>query len=150
MGRNGAFRAKARKQLPPTKRTKRTAPAPEAEDMAHAPDETLPQAATVPTQQVEETQEEGLENEIPTQEAVEESQRMDEIPTEEEVEEIPRMDWIPTQEGVEEVPREDLESDNAPEEVGQGDQQMEDAPQVQQHDSPYLFRRPRRYAMDSQ
>ncbi|KAJ5208926.1 hypothetical protein N7449_003305 [Penicillium cf. viridicatum] len=75
---------------------------------------------------------------------------MDEIPTEEEVEEIPRMDWIPTQEGVEEVPREDLESDNAPEEVGQGDQQMEDAPQVQQHDSLYLFRRPRRYAMDSQ
>lgn len=142
--------AKARKQPLPTKRTKKTAPAPEAEDMAHAPDETLPQAATIPTQQVEETQERGLVNEIPTQEAVEESQRVDEIPTEEEVEEIPRMDWIPTQEGVEEVPREDLESDNVPEEDGQGDQQMEDAPQVQQHDSPYLFRRPRRYAIDSQ
>ncbi|KAJ9491018.1 hypothetical protein VN97_g2253 [Penicillium thymicola] len=33
---------------------------------------------------------------------------------------------------------------DAPEEDGQEDQQMEDAPQVQQQDSPYLFRRPRR------
>lgn len=156
---------KARKQPLPAKRTERTVPAPEAEDMAHAPDETLPQAARVSTQQVEETRRNGLEGTVPTQGEVEEVQRMDwtptqreagesqqvdRIPTQEEVEESQQVDWIPTQGEVEEVPREILDSDNAPEEVGQGDEYTEDAPQVQQQDSPYLFRRPRRYAMDSQ
>ncbi|OQD80647.1 hypothetical protein PENSOL_c254G09456, partial [Penicillium solitum] len=69
--------------------------------------------------------------------------------TQEEVEESQQVDWIPTQEEVEEVPRENLESDDTAEKDGQGDQQIEDAPTIQQA-SPYLFRRPRRYAMDSQ
>ncbi|OQD79271.1 hypothetical protein PENSOL_c254G03612, partial [Penicillium solitum] len=85
----------------------------------------------------------------PTQEEVGEYRQVDRRTTQEEVEESQQVDWIPTQEEVEEVPREDLDDDNAPEKDGQGDQHMGDAPTVQQV-SPYLFRRPRRYAMDSQ
>ncbi|KAG0153433.1 hypothetical protein PDIDSM_5286 [Penicillium digitatum] len=58
--------------------------------------------------------------------------------------------WLdePTQGRVEEIHDMDLDDVGEPEEGGQGDQQMEDAPPAHQT-SPYLFRKPRRYAMNS-
>lgn len=151
--------AKARKQPPPPKKLSETVPAPEAEDRAHAPDQGKPQTDFTPTQQVggaipapnhgaEETS--GPPREGPDTLQGEAGRP----PGKKEQEDLCQDDagqghTDPAQGEADEVMDIDLDNDKVHGEGGQGDQHMEDAPQAQQA-SPYLFRRPRRYATDSQ
>ncbi|EKV18291.1 hypothetical protein PDIP_27600 [Penicillium digitatum Pd1] len=115
---------KTRKQPSATKKGENMVPAPEAEE--------APGTGFTPTEQVEESQPRDWN---PAHKAEEKTQE----------ENFCQQQWPdePTQGRVEEIHDMDLDDVGEPEEGGQGDQQMEDAPPAHQT-SPYLFRKPRR------